>query len=170
MHVLGMVGEPNLARRRQPVVACAAAVPRHVHLALPPGFLGTGLTPGACQDVVGGPRATPQEVHRHHGKLEAGAALQQQHLVVVANGEHLPQALERFLKNPVERGAPVADLEYRDAHAGKGEHFVPCPLQNLQRQHRGTGRKIVNTFGRRPGTAVRHWLVLHPGLPAPRPA
>ena len=61
----------------------------------------------------------------------------------------------------------MADLEHGHAHARQGEHFIPRPLQHPQRQDRWAWREVVDSFGRRPDTAVRHWLVLHPGLPAP---
>ncbi len=48
------------------------------------GFLERLLSPVAGDDVVGR-RARREQVHRDHGKLQAGTALQKQHLVVVRN-------------------------------------------------------------------------------------
>ena len=90
------------------VVAAARACPR-VFASLKAFF-----DQRAGDDVVGA-LAFAEQVHRDHRELLAGAALQQQDLVVVGHGEQLAHQRQRLLVHSVVGLATMAVLD--DAHA-----------------------------------------------------
>ena len=105
-----------------------------------PGFLGklTG------DDVIRHPIA--HQVHRHHGKLLAGAALHEQDLVIVRNAHQCPQVRLGFIDDLLVGLGPVAHLHYGHTGAPVVQHFSGGLLQNRLRQNRGTGGKIIDTI------------------------
>ena len=114
-------------------------------------FLQSLFGPVAGINVAG--HAVFHQVHRHHGKLNRAAALDEQHLVVVGNIHQLPQIRLRFLEDLLEHLGAMA--HFHDAHPAAVivHHLSGDFLQNLFRHHGGTGRKIV-------GTAVFHFKFL----------
>ena len=102
------------------------------------------LGPRAGLHVAG--YAVFHQVHGDHGELECGAALDEQHLVVVGDVHQVPQILLRLIDDLLEDGGAMAHLH--DAHTGTPvvHHLVPDLLQDRLRHGGGTGREIENTI------------------------
>ena len=109
-----------------------------VELRLFPGL----LRPGAGHDVVG--LLVLHEVHRDGRELLGGAALQEEHLVVVGNLQELAQVGLGRLDDVREGLGAVAHLH--DGHAGAVvvEHLGGRLAQHLLGKHSGTGGKVVD--------------------------
>jgi hypothetical protein len=99
---------------------------------------GTGVDVGA--DVPGA-----GEIERDRGELGAGAALQEQHRVVVGNRQKGPQIGLGALGDADELGAAVAHLHHRHAAAGIVEHLRPGPLQHGFRQCGRSGGEVEHS-------------------------
>ena len=85
------------------------------------------------------------EVHGNHGKLLAGAALEEQHLVAFRNAHQLPQVAFRPVDNILIGRRPVTHLHNGHAASPVIQHFCCCLAQNRLRQHCRASRKIINS-------------------------
>ena len=124
-----------------------------VHLAVTLRFLDRLLRPRTRDDVVGA-AALGQQVHRHHGELQAGAALQEQHGVVVGDaGERADVGLGR-VEDRFERLRPVADLQDRHADARQRDEIALRLFEDGLGQDGGTGAEVEDALnGGRHGLA-----------------
>ena len=98
-------------------------------------------SPLAGVDHVNG-LAWQSQIHRHHGKLQAGPALQKDHRVVFGNAEMLAQAgfgggVDAFIFRRA-----VAHLHDGHAAAMPIEQFFADAFQNAQRQRARPGVEI----------------------------
>jgi hypothetical protein len=108
-------------------------------------FLDRFLGPRSGVDVIGG-RARGEEIHRHHRELEAGAALQEQHLVVRRNGRQRADVGLRLREDRLERRRAVADLEDRHADSRQRHEIALNLFENGHRQDRGPRREVVDAM------------------------
>ena len=108
-------------------------------LGLLPGFLGEL----AGDDVVR--NAVAHQVHGHHGKLLAGAALQKEHLVVFRDAHQGAQILLCLVNNLLIGLGTMA--HFHNGHAGSLviQHFCGSFPQNLFRQDRRSRGKIIDS-------------------------
>ena len=108
------------------------------------GFLDGLVGPGAGVDVVGG-AAGGEQVQRDLRELEGGAALQEQHLVVVGQAQQLGHVGDGFRVDGVVRLAAVR--VFHDGHAGAGEigQLGLGLLEDFQGEGRGTGVEVVRS-------------------------
>ena len=108
------------------------------------GFLDRLGTPRAGVDVV---RDLPlaEEVHRDHGELLAGAALQEQDRVVVAQAEQFLDAVDRFDVHRFVVLAAVAVLHDRHARALEFDQFGGGLLEDFERKNGGTCVEIIDS-------------------------
>src|SRR4029079_8562405 len=89
-----------------------------------------------------------KQVHRDHRELEAGAALEEQHVIALRDIRQFPEVRFAAGENLLEGFRPVADLEDRHADPGKSKQIALCLLEHFERENRGAGGKIENP-GRR---------------------
>ena len=113
-------------------------------LGLLPGF----LRPLAGDDVVR--HLVLHEVHGNHGKLLGRAALHEQHLVIVGNAHQGAQVSLGLVNDGLVGLGAVA--HFHDGHTGSPviQHFIGGFPENLLRQHRRAGGKIINSGHNRP--------------------
>ena len=86
-----------------------------------------------------------QEVHRDEREQLRRPALQEQHVVRVAEAEQLLAARDRLIDDGVEFLAAVADLGDAEALALVVEQRRGGLFEHLGRQHRGAGTEIENS-------------------------
>mmetsp|Transcript_116355 Transcript_116355/g.329148 ORF Transcript_116355/g.329148 Transcript_116355/m.329148 type:complete len:273 (+) Transcript_116355:115-933(+) len=117
------------------------------------GLLVRLLAPLARDEVVG-LRLQAHHVERDAGKLQGGAALLKNHLVVVGHAENVPKILLGLLGNTHELLRAVRHLH--DAHAALlvVEHVRLDRLQDLKGHLARAGREIVDTPLRHISNAV----------------
>ena len=125
--------------------AAVGHVRREIHRAEFLRFLDGLLAPAAGDDVIGA-RIKRQKIHRHHGELQTGAALQKKDRVVFGNVEQPAQTSFRALDNFVEGFGAMANLHHRHADTGKREQISLRFFQNRNRNYRGPGAEIKNAF------------------------
>jgi hypothetical protein len=102
------------------------------------GFLDRLLRPGAGHDVICG-AAGRQQVHRHHRELQARAALEEEHVIVLRDSRQRANIGLATLDHVVERFRAVADLEDRHADAGQREKVALRLLEHLDWQYGRSG-------------------------------
>ena len=105
--------------------------------------LGDGLLgPGAGLHIAG--HAVLHQVHGDHGELQRGAALDEEHLVVVGDVHQVPQVLLGLVDDLLIDLGAVAHLH--DAHPGAPvvHHLVPDLLQNRFGHGGGACGKVVD--------------------------
>ncbi|MNO92653.1 hypothetical protein D3C76_842340 [compost metagenome] len=90
--------------------------------------------------------ALGQQVQRDLGELLAGAALQEQHLVVGGDGQQVTQVLLGLLGDGDVLIAAVAHFHDRQATALPVEHFGLGALQYSGGQRRGTGAEVIGSL------------------------
>jgi hypothetical protein len=83
-------------------------------------------------------------------KLCAGATLQQQHIVIVAQSAHFFDQRKRFIHNGLELWASMGYFKNAQVHAGEIPDGISSLLQYLRCENGRACRKIVDV----------HWLVL----------
>ena len=116
-----------------------------LHAPEPERFLCGRLAPGA-RDDVGRKRPGSQEIHGHHRKLHAPAALAEKDVVIVG---HLEERADPGLQVPHDLRnlrSPVACLENRKAESLIVEELRLDPREHRLRQHRRTGSEIERSF------------------------
>ena len=106
------------------------------------GFLDGLAGPGAGVDVVGG-LAGQQQVHGNLRELEAGAALEEEDLVVVVDAEQLAHVGDGFGVDGVVGFAAVA--VFHDGHAGAVEigEFLLGDLEDFEGEDGRAGVEVV---------------------------
>jgi hypothetical protein len=109
------------------------------------GFLKGFFAPGAGDNVVR-TCSSRAEVHRDHGELQAGAALQEKDLIVGRDFQQFAQIVLSIGYDGFEFFRAMADFHH--GHAGPFiiEHFCLGLLEDFQRQSGGTGVKVENTL------------------------
>src|SRR4029077_10657539 len=112
-----------------------------VHIAIALRLLDRLLRPFAGRDVVRSALAA-QEVHRHLGELQRGAAGEEQHLVVGRHGKQLAQVLLGLRGDADEFAPAMAHLHHRHAAAVPVEHLVAGAGKDFRGQHRGARAEI----------------------------
>ena len=110
-----------------------------VHFGLLPGL----FRPLAGDDVIGD--FCFHQVHRHHGKLLAGAALHEQDFIVVGDSHEGAKVSLCLVDDGLIGFGAVA--HFHDGHAGSPvvQHFGGGFLQNAFRQNRGACGKIIDS-------------------------
>ena len=105
------------------------------------GFLPCFLGPLACDDIGG--TVVAHEVHGHGCELGPGAALQEQHFVIVGNLKQVPQICLCLFDDAVKNFAAVA--HFHDGHAASSvvEHFVGRFLKDFFGENGGACGKII---------------------------
>ena len=96
-------------------------------------FMNVALRAGDAHIVDG--VAGLREIEGDCGKLLAGAALQEEDLVVVWDAEQGTQVSLGLLYNAGELWAPVGHLHHTDAAALPAQQIGLCLLQHWQRKH-----------------------------------
>ena len=109
-------------------------------------FLDGRLAPGAGDDVVGGGTGGAQ-VHRQHGELQSGAALQEHDLVIAGDAQQLAQVCFGGLDHSFEFLRAVTDLHHRHACALEVDQLGLCLLEDLERQDGWAWVKVEDAFG-----------------------
>ena len=89
--------------------------------------------------------ALAQQVQRHRSELPGGAALQEQHPVVVGDGEQLAQIRLGLLSDAGEGFTPMAHLHHRGAGTPPVQEFGLGLLENGRGHHGGAGAEIEGT-------------------------
>ena len=115
------------------------------------------LGPRAGLDVDG--LAVFHQVPGDRGKLQRGAALNKEHLVVVGNAHQVAEIGLRLIDDLLVHGAAVGHLHHAHAAAAVVHHLVTDLLQHGLRHHRGTGGKIIYAVifhGLRPPLSIMH--------------
>ena len=119
------------------------------------GLLEGLLRPVARHDVVG--NLVLHEVHGDGRELLRGAALQEQHAVVVGDVHEVADVLLCGLDDALERGGAVRHLHHGHASALIIEHFRGGGGQHLLGEHCRTGREIVHASHAEPPW-VDEWM------------
>ena len=114
---------------------------RHAALGHDVRLLDGLLAPRAREEVVGR-GAVFEEVHGHHGELQARAALEAEDLVAVRDAHQLFDERDDAVVDGLELGRPVAALH--DGHAGPFvvEELGLHALEHRQRQGRRAGVEV----------------------------
>ena len=113
---------------------------RAVFLRFPGGD--TGKTPG--DGVVR--RAAGEQVHGDGGKLQRGAALQQQDLMAVGDLQQFSEGGLGGVEDLLKGGGAMAHLHDGHAAAPIVQHLAGCALQHALRQDGGSRGEVENLF------------------------
>ncbi|MGC4085442.1 MAG: hypothetical protein QM736_25800 [Vicinamibacterales bacterium] len=145
MHVRRTRSELQFGLQREARVVLALGRRGNVDGADLLGFLQRFVRPGAAIDVVGS-LAGAEQVHRHHRELQAGATLQEEHLVVRRHVRERADVGLGFRENRLERLRAVADFEHGHADARQRDDLGLDLFENGQRQDCGTRREIEHAI------------------------
>ena len=158
--------ESQLGRAGHAPVVVAGAVPEGRAVPFRRG-LAVGLVgPIAAHHVLAtAPRAS-EKVHRDQRKLLLRTALQQQHLVLVADAQQRTHVVPGLRQNRRERFRAMADLDDGSARSGQLKQCFAGFFQYRQRQRAGTGGKVVQSahgVGRRAVGTCGDGITVAPG-------
>ena len=142
MDVNGILAELQLLLLRHAAEIVFAVVKSHMGAADFFSFLQRFLGPGTCYDIICS-AAFRQKVHGHHGKLGAGAALEEQDAVIVAESQQLFDVGFDLYHDIVEGFGSVADFQYRHPGTAEIQQFLFGPFQNIFGDHGGACVKII---------------------------
>ena len=133
MHVGGIVRQLPLVLAGDGEVIVGLGRGGNIDVAVAGRLLNSLARPDASVDVVGAAVLTEQ-VQRNLGELLAGAALQEQHLVVRGDAQQVAQVLLGLLGDADELVAAVAHFHDRQTLAVPVRQLVPGCLQYCFRQ------------------------------------
>ncbi len=131
---------------RRPIEIARLSVPRHVNRALRLCFVVGLLAPRAVDDVIGRLAGAAQQVHGHHGELQQGPALQEQHAVVRRYAQQRAEIGLGLIDDFVEGLRAMADLQDRHARAGQGQQVALRLFDGRQGKHGRARRKIIDAL------------------------
>ena len=140
---LGVQGQLVLAGDIGPLAVLGGA--GHVGLAILLGFLVGVVCEVAGADIVS-LAGLGHQVHGNHCELHGCAALEEQDLVAFGHAHQLAELLLGLVEDALVNLGTVAHLH--DGHTGTlvvGD-LSACAVQDFQRKHGRTGRKVKNTI------------------------
>ena len=145
MEIRGIVRDLDLVLRRD--VAEVVVLARRGDVADTEDFrfLVSFLGEAAGYDVAAD-LAVPREIHRDHRELRRRAALQKQHIVVVAKPHQRENVRFCLVQHRFELFGAVADLDDGLPRALEIQEFRLRFLQHFQRLRCGAGIEIVNAI------------------------
>ena len=120
------------------------------------GLLDGLLRPGTGLDIIR-VLGTPQQVHRHHGELTGGTALEEQHLIVLGDGQQGAQIGLGLGGDGHVLLAAVAHLRHTHAGAMPVQHLLPGLVENALRQHGRAGAEVIGSCHGGYSVKVRNW-------------
>lgn len=145
VHIGRVLGQRPLVLTRNGEVVVLLGAGRDIHGAIATSLLDGLLRPDTGIDIVGD-AIFGQQVQRNLGELLAGAALQEQHLVVRGNVEQVAQVLLGLAGNGHVVITTVAHFHDRKALAPPVEKLGLGTLQNCVGKRRGTGAEIEGSL------------------------
>ena len=143
VEVVGFVGDVQVGAVGDVGIVLVLAGGNHLDLAHALG-LGDGLLrPGAGFHIAG--QAVLHEVHGHHGELQRGAALDEEHLVVVGDAHEVSEILLGLIGNLLKDLGAVG--HFHDAHAGAAvvHHLIADLLQHRFGHGGRAGGEVVGS-------------------------
>ena len=142
VHVGGVRLQPQVRQGRNAAEFSGFRAGRFVGLAQLLRFIQRFLGPGAGRHI-GGLLARRQEVQRNHRKLEAGAALQEQYVIVLGDRHQFAQQGDGLVVHRLILLAAMAHLHDGHARAPEVEQLALRLLQHGQRQRRRSCVEVV---------------------------
>ena len=138
----GVIANVEVGEIGNPREVIALAVDEQLGVTQDLGLLVSLLGPAARDDVIG--LAIGGEVHEHRREEQRVATLQEEHLVVVRNGQQLAQ-IGLGLGDDLREGRRTM-THLHDGHAGALviEHLARRLLQDLLGEYRRTGGEVVH--------------------------
>ena len=145
IEVIGVGPERGLVPVGDVGVAVLAGGGHHLDVAVALGFLDGQVGEVAGVDVVGlAALVGGEQVQGHLGKLHGGAALQEEHLVVVRNGHQGAQVRLGLLNDVLEHLGAMAHLRNAHASIAVADEILLRLFQHGKGQGGGAGRKIIH--------------------------
>ena len=144
MEEVGVVLDGHLGRLRHAGRATVVGRPGGVGVADPLG-VGQRLAGPTAADHVSGPATGAEEVHRCHGELERGAALDEERVDVVRNVVEPPEAVEGIVVDGLVLGTAVTELDHRHAGAVVLDQLGAQLPDHLGGKGAGTGAEVVGS-------------------------
>ena len=145
MQISAVFRQPDLARLRHPVILFSLTAERDNDLAylfrLFYSFIRKITGHGISRRL-----SSPQKIHRHHRKLQAGAASHKEHAIIVAQTQKLLDVGFRLSIDFFINRRAVTHFQNRHTAALQIQQLGLYLLQHFQRQHGRTGIKIIDTF------------------------
>ena len=150
MHIDGIFRKSHFPFGGNMGVICRAPIVDHMGLSDLFRFFQRFFRPGTGEDIIGG-AAFEEEIHGDHRKLGAGAALKEQHAVIIAETHQLFHVGFGFDHDGVEGLGTVAHRQHAHARIGKIHKFLLGFAENLFVDHGRAGVKIIyRTHNRTP--------------------